>query len=97
MEWPLLHAASFVRMGVRPPRGVLLYGPPGCSKTLAAKALASEARTNFIVTPLSFELELNHHTQPATNSLYTRPTTRLLQAVKGPELFSKWVGYMTVT
>ena len=48
-------------MGVRAPRGVLLYGPPGCSKTLAAKALAAEARTNFIV-------------------------------VKGPELFSKYVG-----
>jgi ATP-dependent 26S proteasome regulatory subunit len=35
-------------MGIRPSRGVLLYGPPGCSKTLAAKALASEARTNFL-------------------------------------------------
>ena len=45
----------------RPPRGVLLYGPPGCSKTLAAKALASESRSNFL-------------------------------AVKGPELFSKYVG-----
>ena len=31
-EWPLLHPEAFVRMGVRPPRGILLYGPPGCSK-----------------------------------------------------------------
>jgi AAA family ATPase len=48
-------------MGIRPPRGVLLYGPPGCSKTLTARALATESKLNFI-------------------------------AVKGPELFSKWVG-----
>ena len=48
VDWPLRHADAFARMGVRPPRGVLLYGPPGCSKTLAAKALASEARTNLL-------------------------------------------------
>ena len=41
--------------------GILLYGPPGCSKTLMAKALATESAMNFI-------------------------------AIKGPELFSKWVG-----
>ena len=61
VQWPLHHPEAFARMGIRPPRGVLLYGPPGCSKTLAAKALAAESRTNFL-------------------------------AVKGPELFSKWVG-----
>jgi len=48
-------------MGIEPPRGVLLYGPPGCSKTLLAKALATEANLNFI-------------------------------PIKGPELFSKYVG-----
>ncbi|KAM3582280.1 AAA+-type ATPase [Umbelopsis sp. WA50703] len=61
VEWPLKHPDAFARMGIRPPKGVLLYGPPGCSKTLMAKALATEAGLNFI-------------------------------AVKGPELFSKWVG-----
>ncbi|KDO27722.1 hypothetical protein SPRG_07350 [Saprolegnia parasitica CBS 223.65] len=61
VEWPLQHPEAFVRMGIRPPKGILLYGPPGCSKTLTAKALATEGGMNFI-------------------------------AIKGPELFSKWVG-----
>lgn len=61
VEWPLRHPELFAHMGIRPPKGLLLYGPPGCSKTLMAKALATESRLNFI-------------------------------AVKGPELFSKWVG-----
>lgn len=61
VEWPLKHPEAFIRMGIRPPKGVLLYGPPGCSKTLTAKALATESSMNFI-------------------------------AIKGPELFSKWVG-----
>ncbi|XP_077984116.1 ATPase family gene 2 protein homolog A-like [Glandiceps talaboti] len=61
VEWPLRHPEVFQRMGIQPPQGVLLYGPPGCSKTMIVKALATETRLNFI-------------------------------AVKGPELFSKWVG-----
>ncbi|CAK9088575.1 ATPase family protein 2 homolog (Spermatogenesis-associated factor protein) (Spermatogenesis-associated protein 5) [Durusdinium trenchii] len=61
VEWPLKHPEAFARMGIRPPQGVLLYGPPGCSKTLLAKAIATEGGMNFI-------------------------------AVKGPELFNKWVG-----
>jgi len=43
----LRHADAFARLAIRPPRGILLYGPPGCSKTLAAKALAADARTSF--------------------------------------------------
>jgi SpoVK/Ycf46/Vps4 family AAA+-type ATPase len=58
---PLEKPECFTRLGIRPPRGVLLYGPPGCSKTLMAKAVATESKMNFI-------------------------------AVKGPELFSKFVG-----
>uniref|UniRef100_A0A1I8AWD8 AAA domain-containing protein n=1 Tax=Steinernema glaseri TaxID=37863 RepID=A0A1I8AWD8_9BILA len=52
---------AFEQFGLQPPRGILLYGPPGCSKTLVARALASQSKLNFL-------------------------------AVKGPELFSKWVG-----
>ncbi|XP_063413752.1 ATPase family gene 2 protein homolog A-like [Mytilus trossulus] len=61
VEWPLLHPEAFERMGISPPRGILMYGPPGCSKTMIAKALATESGLNFI-------------------------------AIKGPELFNKWVG-----
>lgn len=61
VEWPQKHQDAFNRIGTQPPTGVLLFGPPGCSKTLLARAVASEAGLNFL-------------------------------AVKGPELFSKWVG-----
>lgn len=42
--WPLQHRASFERLGVEPPRGVLLYGPPGCGKTFVVRALAASGR-----------------------------------------------------
>ena len=61
VEWPRMFQDSLSRIGATPPRGVLLYGPPGCSKTLLAKAVAREANMNFM-------------------------------AIKGPELFSKFVG-----
>lgn len=61
IEWPLLRPEKFKEFGIRPPKGILLYGPPGCSKTMLAKALATSSDLNFI-------------------------------AVKGPEVFSKWVG-----
>ena len=48
VEWPLKYPDSFVRMGIRPSRGILLYGPPGTGKTLLAKAVAKESEANFI-------------------------------------------------
>ena len=61
IQWPLQHPEAFRKLGISAPRGVLLYGPPGCSKTLMARAVATESGLNFF-------------------------------AIKGPELFSKWVG-----
>jgi transitional endoplasmic reticulum ATPase len=61
VEWPIKTPEVFERLGIKPPKGILLYGPPGCGKTLLARAVATESEANFI-------------------------------SIKGPEVFSKWVG-----
>ena len=61
VEWPIKNPEIFAKLGIRPPKGILLYGPPGCGKTLLARAVSTESEANFI-------------------------------SIKGPEVFSKWVG-----
>lgn len=48
VEWPLKHPEAFDRLNIPRPKGVLIYGPPGCGKSLLVRAAATACSANFI-------------------------------------------------
>eukprot|EP00026_Physarum_polycephalum_P003560 Phypoly_transcript_03573.p1 GENE.Phypoly_transcript_03573~~Phypoly_transcript_03573.p1 ORF type:complete len:698 (+),score=80.79 Phypoly_transcript_03573:268-2361(+) len=51
VEWPLLHRETYTKLGLHPPRGLLLHGPPGCAKTTLVKAVANSCKAAFLTLP----------------------------------------------
>ena len=72
---PIAHPDQYAAMGLGAATGVLLYGPPGCGKTLVAKAIANESGVNFISIKVvslhfnaKFRVENNEHEEIARNT-----------------------------
>ncbi|MFO0700328.1 MAG: AAA family ATPase, partial [Nitrospira sp.] len=83
IEYPLLHAETFERFKFSQPKGFLLYGPPGCGKTLIGQAAAGSLAKQLSESMSGRALDSDKH-PPVTSGAFLH--------VKGPEILNMWLG-----